>query len=279
MSLRINTNTQALNGHRQMVKNDMAIAKSLEKLSSGLKINRAADNAAGLIVSEQLRAQLNGMKQAMDNTEQAVALVQTAEGALDEMNNLLSKAKKLVLSSLSDATTDNDQKNANQSEFKNILDSLQRIASQTQYAQNNLLNGSFSGKTVQLGAFASQTVSITISAVSIGANGLDVSAASIGSGTDATDLNGALSRIEAAITKVSTMRGDLGALQANTLETALSSLRTSYENLRAAESTVRDVDFAEESANFTRNTILVQSATAMLAQANQLPQNVLRLLG
>jgi flagellin len=279
MSLRINTNTQALNGHRQMLKNDMAIAKSLEKLSSGLKINRAADNAAGLIVSEQLRAQLGGLKQGMDNTEQAIALVQTAEGALDEMNALLGKAKKLVLSSLSDATTDNDQKNANQSEFKNILDSLQRIATQTQYAQNNLLSGSFSGKTVQLGAFASQTVSITVSAVSIGANGLGLSAESIGSGTDAAGLNATLSVIEDAITKVSTIRGDLGALQANTLETALSSLRTSYENLRAAESTVRDVDFAEESANFTKSTILVQSATAMLAQANQLPQNVLRLLG
>ncbi len=127
MSLRINTNVQSLNGHRQMLKNDMAISKSLEKLSSGLKINRAADNAAGLIISEQLRSQLGGLKQAMDNTEQGISLVQTAEAALDEMNSMLAKAKKLALSSASDATTDTVQAAANNTEFQNILASLSRI--------------------------------------------------------------------------------------------------------------------------------------------------------
>jgi flagellin len=276
MSLRINTNVQALNGHRQMLKNDMAISKSLEKLSSGLKINRAADNAAGLIVSEQLRAQLAGLQQAMDNTSQGIALVQTAEGAMDEMNSLLSKAKKLALSSVSDATADASQRSANDIEFKNIVSSLKRITTQTQFAKSGLLSGGFSaGKTLQIGAFAGQSVKVSIanvlSVVSAGLSDVNL--------TEGSQASKALSMIEVVITQITTQRGKLGALQANTLETGLNSLRSAYENLKAAESTVRDVDFAEESANFTRNTILVQSATAMLAQANQLPQSVLKLLG
>ena len=274
MSLRINTNTQALFGHRQMLKNDMAISKSLEKLSSGLKINRAADNAAGLIVSEQLRAQLGGLSQAMSNTEQAVSLVQTAEGALDEMNTLLAKAKKLAISSMSGATADDSQKAANDTEFQNIISSLQRIAVNTQYAQKNILNGSIASLTIQLGAFSGQAMTLTIAGVTSGALAL--------TGEDLLTSDNAataLGVIENAISLVTGSRGSLGAIQANALETNLNSLRSSYENLKAAESTVRDVDFAEESANSTRNTILVQSATAMLAQANQLPQNILKLLG
>ncbi len=289
MSLRINTNVQALFGHRMMQKNDMAISKSLEKLSSGLKINRAGDNPAGLIISEQLRAQLGGLEQAQSNTEQAVAMVQTAEGALDEMSSLLGKAKKLALSSMSSATTDSTQAAANQTEFANIVASIQRIVDQTQYAGSKLLDGTLSaGGTVQLGAFTGQNT--TISIMNLGTNALGVvssnnsdivtgynlSAMSI---TTAANAISALSSIEGAITIVSTRRGNLGAIQSNSLETTLNSLRTSYENLSAAESTVRNVDFAAESASFTRNQILVQSATAMLAQANQLPQNVLKLIG
>ncbi len=281
MSLRINTNVQALFGHRMMQKNDMAISKSLEKLSSGLKINRAGDNPAGLIISEQLRAQLGGLEQAQDNTEQAVAMVQTAEGALDEMSSLLSKAKKLALSSMSSATTDSTQAAANHTEFTNLVASIDRIANQTQYAGQKLLDGSLAaGKTVQLGAFTGQNT--TVSVISIGSGllsdggGAVLSAVTVSTATGAAS---ALAVIESAITKISTTRGNLGALQSNSLETTLNSLRTSYENLSAAESTVRNVDFAAESAMFTRNQILVQSATAMLAQANQLPQNVLKLIG
>ncbi len=278
MSLRINTNVQALFGHRMMQKNDMAIGKSLEKLSSGLKINRAGDNPAGLIISEQLRAQLGGLEQAQQNTEQAVAMVQTAEGALDEMSNLLTKAKKLALSSMSTATTDQTQASANNVEFQNIINSINRISSQTQYAGSKLLDGSFSGKIVQLGAFTSQDTSISISSMAA-SNFVATTSLAGAQISDATSAVTALSSIETAITAVSTARGNLGAIQSNSLETTLNSLRTSYENLSAAESTVRNVDFARESANFTRNQILVQSATAMLAQANQLPQNVLKLIG
>jgi flagellin len=269
-----------------MRKNDAAISKSLEQLSAGLRINHAADNAAGLLISEQLRAQLGGLQQAQENTSQAIAMVQTAEGALDEMNALLSKAKKLALSSMSDATTDSTQAAANQTEFANIVASIQRIGDQTQYAGSKLLDGSLSdGKTVQLGAFTGQNATISIVDMGtdqIGAmssNGAVITAISSVSITSAADATTALSAIEGAINVVSTRRGNLGAIQSNSLETTLNSLRTSYENLKAAESTLRDVYYAEESATFTRNTILVQSATAMLAQANQLPQNVLKLLG
>jgi flagellin len=275
MSLRINTNVQALNGHRQMLKNDAAISKSLEKLSSGLKINRGADGAAGLIVSEQLRSQLSGIQQAMDNTSQAISLVQTAEGALDEMNSLLAKAKKLALNSMSGATTDAAQKSANDTEYKNIVSSLARIATNTQYAQTTLLSGSVNGLNIQLGAFAGQSLSLTITSVARTDLALTTGVALTTSAGAATEL----ALISNAITRVSTIRGNLGAIQANALETNLNSLRSTYENLKSAESTIRDVDFAEESASFTRNTILVQSATSMLAQANQLPQNVLKLLG
>jgi flagellin len=176
---------------------------------------------------------------------------------------------------MSDATADQAQRSANDLEFQNILSSIDRIAIQTQYAGNKLLNGDFTGKVLQIGAFNSQNVVMSISSLSsgdvLGAAGLSV--------LQMSSASAALSAIETGITAVSTVRGKLGALQANGLEASLNSLRTSYENLRAAESVIRDVDFAGESANFTRNSILVQSATAMLAQANQMPQNVLKLLG
>ena len=278
MSLRINHNIPSLNGHRNMVKNDMAVSKSLEKLSSGLKINRAADNAAGLVISEQMRAQLNGIKQAMNNTEQAVTMVQTAEGALDEMNTLLSKVKSLALHALNSGVSDQAQRDADNAEYQNILSSVERIVIGTRFAGQTLLNGSFSGAAnvarFQVGEQGTDYVTISIQNVGISALVLDATAVSTTAGATSV-----LTQVSAAISTVTNLRGNLGAFQANTLETGLRSLAVTHENLTAAESVIRDVDFAEESAVFTKNQILVQSATAMLAQANQLPQNVLKLLG
>jgi len=276
MSLRINHNIASLNGHRNMVKNDAAVSKSLEKLSSGLKINRAADNAAGLVISEQMRAQLNGIKQAMNNTEQAVTMVQTAEGALDEMNTLLSKVKSLALHAMNSGVSDASQRSADNAEFQNILSSVDRIVGQTRFAGQALLDGTFSTAAAlfQVGEQGGDQVSITIG--SIGTTALSFTGATVLTAGSATDT---LSIVSAAINTVTNLRGLLGAFQANTLETGLRSLSVTHENLTAAESVIRDVDFAEESAVFTKNQILVQSATAMLAQANQLPQNVLKLLG
>jgi flagellin len=276
MSLRINHNIASLNGHRNMVKNDTAVSQSLEKLSSGLKINRAADNAAGLVISEQMRAQLNGIKQAMSNTEQAITMVQTAEGALDEMNNLLSKVKSLALHALNSGVSDSAQRQADDAEFQNILSSIDRIANQTRFAGQTLLSGGFqtTGALFQVGEQGGDSVSIVISGMNVSAIGLSGAEVSTVTTASAT-----LSNVSAAISAVTNLRGRLGAFQANTLETGLRSLSVTHENLTAAESVIRDVDFAEESAVFTKNQILVQSATAMLAQANQLPQNVLKLLG
>jgi flagellin len=510
MSLRINHNIAAVNGHRNMQDADMRISRSLEKLSSGLRINRAADDAAGLIISEQMRAQITGLHQAIDNAETGIAMVQTAEGALDEVNSLLNKARELALHAANEGANSIDQLIADQSELDNIIDSINRIADNTQFGTKRLLDGSLSNATsnnsavssVRLGGdYTSQlnaqtavkgfhtlevtsqatqasnevempgsadiwsggtltaatgtdqvrttftmsvngaTITVTsgttknqflqqlnalgnsvgFTAATTGAGGLgdlvltaqefgrsfdfDVqfvsgatgastltsnetagidaaatlflytgehgvggtatsgasetiaftadgsnqggiglrmtssggstivlsSAVSTGviigaiDGTSAgatfqiganvnqtatvelgnthatqlgvggsgiyTDLNQvkgnaliagnaneALKVIDVAITDVTTIRGELGAFQANTLETTVSSLRVSLENLASAESTIRDVDFAAESAEFTRNNIMMQASTAMLSQANQLPQNVLQLL-
>jgi len=276
MSLRINHNIASLNGHRNMVKNDAAVSRSLEKLSSGLKINRAADNAAGLVISEQMRAQLGGIMQAMNNTEQAVTMVQTAEGALDEMNTLLSKVKSLALHAVNSGVSDAAQRDADNSEFQNITSSIERIANQTRFAGQTLLSGSFetNGALFQVGEQGGDNVSVKISAVTV--NSLSMAGGIISTVAAASNM---LSTVSAAINTVTNIRGTLGAFQSNTLETGLRSLSVTHENLTAAESVIRDVDFAAESAVFTKNQILVQSATAMLAQANQLPQSVLKLLG
>ena len=504
MSLRINNNIAAINGHRNMLRNDANVSKSLEKLSSGLRINKAADDAAGLIISEQMRAQITGINQAIMNAETAVSMVQTAEGALDEMNTLLNKMRSLALHAANDGANDINQLIADQSELDNIIDSVNRIATNTQFGTKKILDGSLSFgasnasavesvslggdytalletgvaelgfHTLEVTASATQTSMViaggeasiitagTIAAMSgshefqdsfsieIGGATIDVSSgttknqfiqqlnatgdavgftASVtgtaGSGaitittidfgadvtlnaqfvvgasggttltftetagtnaaanlyiytgatgiggtatTDATQVitltasgnglrlvstggtvlnlsttvstgviagaidgtsagatfqiganvgqtatvqlesmlasrlgaggsgiyanldqlkgnslvsgtaNDALRVIDSAIDDVTTIRGRLGAFQANTLETSISSLRVANENLTFAESTIRDVDFAGESAEFTKNNILVQASTAMLAQANQLPQNVLQLL-
>lgn len=500
MSLRINHNIAAVNGHRNMVRNDTAISKSLEKLSSGLKINKAADDAAGLVISEQMRAQIAGLNQAIDNSETAIAMVQTAEGALDEMNTLLSKARELALHAANEGVNDSNQLEADQAELDNIVDTITRIANNTQFGTKKLLdgtlgatsldqstvasisigdpsslsagiygvavgaapgvvgsisaaftagtagsfflssdgvctltaaaitgsseaaealtfswsvdgdafsisvdagtsvtdivtalNGQDSGITFSVGGTAgvikmvsddvgsysdnaqltitntasstttntamtsgvdasvtlmdgttsvatftasrgttlttnslgggtmtvSQTVATTASTTyankislekavfQIGANqnqtaslsissmkAIDLGAVQISDGSIATldslktgaylengDAQDAIAVIDAAIDDVTVTRGRLGAFQSNALETTVNSLRVTLENTVAAESVIRDVDFAAESAQFTRNSIMIQASTAMLAQANQLPQNVLQLLG
>ena len=532
MSLRVNHNTASLNGIRNLQKNDAAVSKSLERLSSGLKINRASDNSAGLIISEQMRAQLKGLDTAVSNSETAVSMIQTAEGALDEVNTLLGKARGLALHSANEGANDNAQLQADQTELDNIMSSVDRIATNTQFGTKKLLDGSMTnfrsansaivgsaqtgndyatqlkaatvtkgyhslrvnvaatqgntvlgggttdittgaatieemsgshifnkafvmaingvqvsvasgttkndlinqlnpvgkslgfsaivssaaaggtaaatagitsgaanqastgaivlinkgygssssftfsfvsgatgavnisgastagadmsgtlilytgasvggtatsggteisleqsgatltlvssnalgyrinlkdnlslsggtggsgfymgvidgttaGASFQIGANAGQTASIDMASTKAGDLGVGVSATYKNLGALSGSLTSgnateALKVIDKAIDDVTNMRGKLGAFQANTLETNISSLKVSKENLTAAESSIRDVDFAEESANFTKNNILVQSATAMLAQANQLPNNVLKLLG
>ena len=399
--MRINNNIMALNAHRQLGSNQSAAAKSMEKLSSGMRINRAGDDAAGLAISEKMRAQVRGLKQAARNAQDGISLIQTAEGALNETHAILQRMRELATQAATDTNTLTDRKEI-QKEINQLLEEIDRIGNNTEFNTQNLLDGSYSGKKVHIGANETQSMDITISdmrtsaigagtgggsataasgtlegvtftaktagaagnsikvvfedpgeadksiSVSVSGNTITVSLATDGdsniistvdaivsaitgdtdanalvtaSGTgstavgtgnvtlaggadagsggnidslkvanvdnDATTTGGvltqdgadaAITNINKAIEQVSAERSKLGAIQ-NRLEHTIANLGTSAENLQAAESRIRDLDMAEEIMAFTKNNILQQAATAMLAQANMAPQSVLQLLG
>ncbi len=274
--MRINQNIMAFNAYRNVSATNVSMGKSLEKLSSGLRINRAADDAAGLVISQDLRAQVSGLKQATRNAQDGISVVQTAEGALNEVNTMLQRMRDLAVQS---ANGSNSQaaRSAAQSEFTALQTEISRIGSNTTFGGQNLLNGaSFgSGVNFQIGANAGDTISVGISALN---NGTAIAALATASVASATGAASAISALDSAISEVSTSRGSLGALQ-NRFESAINSLQVATENVAASESRIRDTDMAMEMTNFTRNQILLQAGTAMLGQANQLPQSVLKLLG
>jgi flagellin len=289
MSLMINQNITSLNAWRNLNKTDRSMSATMEKLSSGLRINRAADDPSGLVTSEQMRAQVVGLKAAIKNSEKGISMIQTAEAALDKVHGLLDKLRGLALDSANVAANDDNMLTANQAEVRNILDTITRISDNTQYGTKKLLDGtndSTNPLVFQIGANQNQTVQISIQDVAADQLATGV-VQSRGSGfgsldeIDVTTADGAtdsLALIDAAIDQVSVIRGDLGAFQANTLEANLDSLRVAAENLQASESVVRDADMAAEMAEFTKFQIMLQAGTAMLAQANQIPNNILQLL-
>jgi flagellin len=275
MGLRIQNNVEAFNAHRQLTGTASKAAKSMEKLSSGYRINRAADDAAGLAISEKMRAQIGGLAQAQRNAQDGVSLVQTAEGALNEVHSMLQRVRDLKVQ-YSNGTLDTDDKAAIVAEVKQLASEITEISTKTEFNGIKLLNGSGgSGGTIsfQVGANTGETVSVTTK---------DIAGAS---GTGAIDgISGtasweavSLDNIDTAINNISTIRSDFGAVQ-NRLEHRLNNLATYQENLVASESRIRDVDMASEMVNFTKLGILQQAGTSMLAQANQAPQNVLSLL-
>lgn len=282
--MRINHNTAALNTYSKLSSAQGAQAKSLEKLSSGLRINRAGDDAAGLAISEKMRAQVGGLNQATRNAQDGISLIQTAEGGLNETHSILQRMRELTVQSANDTNTDDDRGEI-QKEFDQLAKEITRVATTTQFNGKELLdgNGSF---TLQIGANSGQNITLDVEA-------MDATTLAVGSGADETDTVGldisvgtlgvidfddALDKIDAAIGTVSSERSKLGATQ-NRLEHTINNLTTTSENLSAAESRVRDVDMAKEMMEFTKNNILNQASTAMLAQANQMPQGVLQLLG
>ena len=262
MSLRINTNIEAFNAHRQLEGTQGQLQKSMEKLSSGLRINRAADDAAGLAISEKMRAQINGTAQAQRNAMDGISLVQTAEGAYNEMHSILQRVRELAVQAQNGTLSSSDTTAIDQ-EVGQLTAELTRISGNTQFNGLAVLNGSF---TLQVGADSGggNQIGFTLASISF---------SSLGSAASA----GAISAIDQAITSVSNARSTLGAVQ-NRLEHAVSNLGVYQENISAAESRIRDVDIAAETVNFTKLQILSQSGTAMLAQANQAPNNVLSLL-
>ncbi|QAV25768.1 flagellin [Neobacillus thermocopriae] len=269
--MRINHNIQALNAYRNLAVNQSNTAKNLEKLSSGLRINRAADDAAGLAISEKMRSQIRGLEVAERNALDAISLIQTAEGALSSVHSMLQRMRELAVQA-SNGTNTTDDRNALDQEVQQLITEITRVATSTDFNKTALLDGTFSGVNFQIGANAGQ--SITLSIGDMRASGLTVNALSI---TTYSGAQAAISALDVAIAKVSEERGKLGAYQ-NRLEHTINNLKAAHENLTASESRIRDTDMAMEMTNFTKNNILNQAAQAMLAQSNQLPQGILQLL-
>lgn len=266
-------NLTAMNANRQLGITTGQQAKSSEKLSSGYRINRAADDAAGLTISEKMRSQIRGLNKASDNAQDGISLIQTAEGALNEAHSILQRMNELATQAANDTNTSSDR-TAIQKEIDALTSELDRIASTTQFNTQNLLDGKFSGKLLQVGSLNGQTISITITSMNAGGIGINATNNKVGTNSQAGK---AMSVFQAAISKVSTMRSALGALQ-NRLEHTVANLDNVAENTQSAESRIRDTDMAEEMVEYSKNNILAQAGQSMLAQANQSTQGVLSLL-
>ena len=264
-------NLTAMSANRQLSGVQSAQQKSTEKLSSGYRINRAGDDAAGLSISEKMRSQIRGLNKAASNAQDGISLVQVAEGALNETHSILQRMNELATQAANDTNTTTDR-DALQQEIDQLTSEIDRIRSTTQFNSMNLLDGSFTGKNLQVGALSGQSISISIG--NMNASSLKISGLTVSSFSAAGK---AMASIQAAINSVSTQRSKLGALQ-NRLEHTINNLNTTSENTSAAESRIRDVDMATEMVEYSKNNILAQAGQSMLAQANQSNQGVLSLL-
>jgi len=273
MSMVVQHNITAMNSNRQLGVTTSAQSKSTEKLSSGYKINRAADDAAGLTISEKMRSQIKALTQASDNAQDGISCVQTAEGALQEVHDMLQRMTTLATKS-ANGTNTTDDRAAIQAEVDQLTTEIDRVSNTTEFNTLNLLSGGFSKK-LQVGSHSGGSNDITISIKAMSATGIGVKDLSVSKEDKAKE---ALSTISKAIAKVSSQRSNLGAVQ-NRLEHTIKNLDNVVENTTAAESQIRDTDMAEEMVTYSKNNILQQAGTSMLAQANQSNQNVLSLLG
>jgi len=284
MGLSINNNIAAFNAYRNLSVTQGQMSKSLEKLSSGFRINRAADDAAGLAISEGLRSQIGGLKVAVRNAQDGISVVQTAEGALNETQAILQRMRDLSVQAANGGSQDTSAQAAANTEFQQLNKELDRIANTTAFGATKLLSGSYSG-TFQVGANNSTNEQINVDLTTSGAlSGLTITglnsaglATSSAALTSTTAAQAAIDTLDTALKDVSTVRANLGAYQ-NRFEHTINNLNVAVENVTASESRIRDTDMAQEMVMFTRSQILSQAGTAMLAQANQAPQSVLKLL-
>ncbi|GEK31436.1 flagellin [Kurthia zopfii] len=299
--MRIQHNIAALNTHRNLGANQAAASKNLEKLSSGFKINRAGDDAAGLAISEKMRGQISGLDMASKNASDSISLIQTAEGALNETHSILQRMRELAVQSANDTNVTSDRE-ALQLEINSLSEEITRISKNTEFNTQKLLTGSFGkadssggnatqigGKAFHIGANSGQKINLSIGnmgATALGVDAIKTDVTEIGAAGDKgkginittqTNADNSISIIDSAIKTVSKTRASLGAVQ-NRLEHTINNLGATSENLTAAESRIRDTDMAAEMMAFTKNNILTQAAQSMLAQANQQPQGVLQLL-
>ena len=271
MSLVVNYNASAQNAHRNLLGTNNNLNQSIQRLSSGLRVNSASDDPSGLVISEQMRAQTEGLGQAIRNANDGVNVAKTGEAALNEVHNLLRQMRTLAVHAANAGANSPEAIAADQAALDKAVESIDRISQTTRFNGKQLLDGSYTGQVFQIGANSTDTVALTIDAVDSGAlavSGLDLAA----------DAAGVIDAIDSAINTVSASRSTLGSFQKNTLETTINSLGIAKENIQSAESTIRDADMAQEMVMFTRNNILMQAGTAMLAQANQAPQGLLSLL-
>ena len=260
-------NLQAMNSNRMLGITTSTQAKSTEKLSSGYKINRAADDAAGLSISEKMRRQVRGLTQASANAQDGISCVQTAEGALNEVHDMLQRMNELAVKA-ANGTNQSEDISYIQSEVDQLASEITRTANDTKFNKMGLLDGSETDFTLQVGAEANQTITVKLS---------EMSASAIGVGSLTISNSASITSIDEAIQKVSKFRSDLGAVQ-NRLEHTINNLKNVAENTQAAESQIRDTDMASEMVKYSNNNILSQAGQAMLAQANQSNQGVLSLL-
>jgi flagellin len=270
-------NVTAMNANRQLGITTGVQAKSSEKLSSGYKINRAADDAAGLAISEKMRRQVRGLTQASANAQDGISAVQTAEGALNEVHDMLQRMNELATKAANDTLT-SDDRNYIKSELQALTSEIDRTASATEFNNQKLLNGTFTGKKLQVGTETSSDDTIEVSIKQMKATAIGLSAASSIDVSTNSKAQSTITSIKNAIVSVSTQRSDLGAIQ-NRLEHTIKNLDNVAENTQAAESAVRDTDMAKEMVKYSNNNILAQAGQSMLAQANQTNQGVLSLLG
>ena len=281
MSLYVNTNVSALNAQRQLFDVGNRLSTSYERLSSGFRINSAADDAAGLQISDRLTSQVQGLNQAVRNANDAISLTQTTEGALEEVTTSLQRIRQLAVQSQNGINSDSDRE-ALQKEVSQLTQEISRIANTTQFGNVSLLQGNFSAKFL-VGANGGQTISVNLSTQTLtdanisgfSATGLGLSGESVSTQTDASSM---MTAVDAAISAIGTVRADLGALQ-NRFQSTIRNLSSISENLSSARSRIKDTDFASETAELTRNQIVQQASVSVLSQANQRPQTALSLLG
>ena len=279
MSMVVQHNMTAANSNRMLGVTTSAQAKSTEKLSSGYKINRAADDAAGLTISEKMRSQVRGLTQASANAQDGISCVQTAEGALTEVHSMLQRMNELSIKAANGTNTVADRAAIRQ-ELSALVEEIDRVQTSTQFNTQNLLNGEFkSGKVLQVGAASGTSYEIKIVISNMSASAIGITASSI----QVVDKNGSkakalIAKVTKAIASVSRQRSALGAIQ-NRLEHTIANLDNVVENTTAAESRIRDTDMAAEMVTYSKNNILAQAGQSMLAQANQSNQGVLSLLG
>ncbi|AWB67804.1 flagellin FliC [Saccharobesus litoralis] len=276
MAMFVNTNVSSLNAQRQLMGSGNSLSTSFERLSSGFRINRASDDAAGLQITDRMTSQIQGLNQAVRNANDAISLAQTAEGAMQETTTSLQRIRQLAIQSQNGINTSADRA-ALQQEVTALVSELSRIATDTQFGGVNILSGTFSSAFL-VGANAGQTISVNLSSAtgaSFGASGLGVGTVDV---TTTTGASAALAAIDTAISTIGATRAELGAVQ-NRFQSTIRNLSNVVENVSGARSRIKDTDFATETAELTRNQILQQASQTVLSQANQRPQAALSLLG